>query len=329
MGAGPLLAMNLRDTLAGATPQDAALARPSNIAAGGGWMLLACAGFACMTGLVRHLTDSGLHPFEVAFFRNFFSLIVMLPWMLGTGFAGLRTARLSLYTLRSAIGVLSMLAWFWSVSLMPIADATALGFTAPFFTTILAALVLREVVRLRRWTAVAIGFIGTLVILRPGSNDIVWLGAAASLFAAMTQAISTILIKTLARTESPNAIVAYMGIYLTPMSLLPAVFVWTWPSWTQLGWLVPLGLVATFAHLCFTRSLRAADASAVVPFDFARLIFVAIIGMVVFDQIPSVWTWVGAAIIFASGVYIVRREAIAAREGRAKAVPPTEPPAAG
>jgi drug/metabolite transporter (DMT)-like permease len=302
------------------------LARPSNIVAGGGWMLLACAGFACMTGIVRHMTDWGVHPFEVAFFRNFFSFFVMLPWMISTGLAGLRTAKLSLYTLRSAIGMLSMLAWFWSVSLLPIAEATALGFTAPFFTTILAALVLGEVVRLRRWTAVAIGFIGTLVILRPGQTDIAALGVAASLFAAASQAVSTILIKTLARTESPNAIVAYMGIYLTPMSLIPALFVWTWPTWAQFGWLALLGLVATFAHLCFTRSLRAADASAVVPFDFARLIFVAIIGIVVFNQIPSVWTWVGSAIIFASGVYIVRREAVAAREGRRKAPAPTEPP---
>jgi len=304
-------------------------ARPSNIIAGGGWMLLACAGFACMTGIVRHLTDWGIHPFEVAFFRNFFSFFVMLPWMIGTGIAGLRTARLSLYTARAAIGMLSMLAWFWSVSLLPIAEATALGFTAPFFTTILAALVLHEVVRLRRWTAVVVGFIGTLVILRPGTADLAALGVAASLFAAATQAVSTILIKTLARTESPNAIVAYMGIYLTPMSLVPALFVWTWPSWVQLVWLALLGLVATFAHLCFTRALRVADASAVVPIDFARLVFVALIGIFVFDQIPSVWTWVGAAIIFASGVYIVRREAVAAREGRRKAPPAPEPPAAG
>jgi drug/metabolite transporter (DMT)-like permease len=304
-------------------------ARPSNIVAGGGWMLLACAGFAVMTGIVRHLTDWGIHPFEVAFFRNFFSFFVMLPWMISTGIAGLRTAKLSLYTARAAIGMLSMLAWFWSVSLLPIAEATALGFTAPFFTTILAALVLHEVVRLRRWTAVVVGFIGTLVILRPGHADIAVLGVAASLFAAATQAISTILIKTLARTESPNAIVAYMGIYLTPMSLVPALFVWTWPSWMQLGGLAALGVVATFSHLCFTRALRVADASAVVPFDFARLVFVAIIGMIVFNQIPSVWTWVGAAIIFASGVYIVRREAVAQREGRRKAAPGPEPPAAG
>lgn len=310
-------------------PDVKALPRPSNIVVGGGWMLLASAGFAAMTGLVRHVADSGVHPWEIAFFRNFFSLVVMGPWMIKAGLAGLRTARLPLYTLRAATGVLSMLAWFWSVSLLPITEATALGFTAPFFTTILAALVLREAVRLRRWTAVIVGFLGMLVILRPGSGDIAAFGAAVALFAAATQAASTIMIKTLSRTESPNAIVAYMGIYLAPMSLVPALFVWAWPSWGQVGWMALLGFVATFAHLCFARALGAADASAIMPFDFARLVFVAIIGMVVFDQIPSVWTWVGAAVIFASGVYVVRREAVAAREGRAKHAPPIEPPAAG
>jgi drug/metabolite transporter (DMT)-like permease len=312
------------------SPRDpAALQRPSNIVVGGGWMLMACALFSAMTGLVRHVADQGVHPWEIAFFRNFFSLIVMGPWIVKAGFAGLRTARLKLYTLRSAIGVLSMMAWFWSVSLLPITEATALGFTAPFFTTILAAIFLREVVRLRRWSAVIVGFLGTLVILRPGTSDIPALGAAVALSAALTQAASIIMVKTLARTESPNAIVAYMGIYLTPMSLVPALFVWSWPSWAMLGWMALVGLVGTLAHLCFTRALSVADASALAPLDFARLVFVAIIGMVVFDQIPSVWTWAGAAVIFASGVYVVRREAIAAREGRAKLVPPTEPPAAG
>ena len=119
-----------------------------------------------------------------------------------------------------------------------------------------------------------------------------------------------------------------MSIYLTPMSLIPALFVWSWPSWGQLGWMALVGVVGTAAHQCFTRALGAADASALMPIDFVRLVFVALIGIVVFDQIPSVWTWVGAAVIFGSGVYVMRREAIAAREGRAKA-PPLEPPAAG
>jgi drug/metabolite transporter (DMT)-like permease len=321
--------MNDRDPRAEISPAVAAVARPSNIVVGGGWMLLACVGFAVMTGLVRRVSDTGMHPWEVAFFRNFFSLVVMAPWILKAGVAGLRTARLPLYTLRAFVGMVSMLCWFWSVALLPIAEATALGFTAPFFTTILAAVILGEVVRLRRWTAVLVGFVGTLIILRPGSSDLPAFGAAVALAAACTQAGSTIMIKTLSRTESPNAIVAYMTIYLTPMSLVPALFVWSDPTWEQLGWLALIGAVGTFSHLCFTRALGAADASAIVPIDFARLVFVALIGMFFFNQIPSVWTWVGSAVIFASGLYVIRREAMAAREGRIKHPPPIEPPAAG
>lgn len=319
--------MNDRDPTA--APSRVTEARASNVVVGGTWMLMACVLFAIMTGLVRHVSDSGMHPWEVAFFRNFFSLLVMAPWILNAGVAGLRTARLPLYTLRAFVGMISMLCWFWSVALMPITEATALGFTAPFFVTILAALILKEVVRLRRWTAVIVGFLGALVILRPGVSDLPLFGASVALVAAATQAASTIMIKTLSRTESPNAIVAYMTIYLTPMSLAPALFVWVTPTWEQLGWLFLVGFVGTGAHLCFTRALRAADASAIMPIDFARLVFVAIIGMVFFSQIPSVWTWIGAAVIFASGIYVIRREHIAAREGRAKHPPPIEPPAAG
>lgn len=302
--------------------------RPDNIIAGGGWMLLACGLFAAMTGLVRHVADNGVHPWEIAFFRNFFALMVMGPWIVKAGLAGLKTARLKLYTLRSATGVVSMMAWFWSVSLLPITEATALGFTAPFFTTILAALVLREEVRLRRWAAVIIGFAGTIVILRPGTGDVALFGASIALVAALTQACSVVMVKSLSRTESPNAIVAYMSIYLTPMSLVPALFVWSWPTWGMLGWMALIGLVGTAAHQCFTRALRAADASALMPIDFVRLIFVAVIGIVFFNQIPSMWTWIGAAVIFGSGIYVMRREAIAAREGRAKTLP-IEPPATG
>jgi drug/metabolite transporter (DMT)-like permease len=122
--------------------------------------------------------------------------------------------------------------------------------------------------------------------------------------------------------------VAYLTLLLTPISLLPALLVWSWPTWSQLGWMALLGIAGTSAHLCFTRALRAADASAVMPLDFARLVFVALIGIFFFDQIPSAWTWAGAAVIFASGVYVVRREAIAAREGRAKALAAADPPAA-
>ncbi len=292
-----------------------ARAAPAAFVVAAGWMIAACAGFAAMVGIIRHVAESGVHPFEIAFFRNFFGLVAMAPWIARVGMAGLATTRHPLYTLRAVAGVVSMLAWFLALSLMPITEAVALSFTAPFFTTMLAALVLGEIVRARRWTAVAVGFMGALVILRPQDAGIGAFEAALVLVSAATQAGSAICIKALSRTESPNAIVAYMVIYLTPMSLLPALFFWSWPNWAELGWLALLGVAATLAHLCYTRALRLADASAIAPFDFARLVFVALIGWFVFGQRSDLWTWIGAAIIFASGIYIAHREA---RAGRSK-----------
>jgi drug/metabolite transporter (DMT)-like permease len=302
----------------GAVRAFAAEWRSSAVVVAGAWMVLASAGFAVMIGLIRYVADTGIHAFEIAFFRNLFGLAAIYPWVAKLGLSGLRTQRHPLYAVRALLGVISMLCWFWALSLMPITEAVALSFTAPFFTTILAALLLGEIVRLRRWTAVLVGFAGALVILRPQGAGFPLFEAALVLVSAATQAGSAICIKQLARTEPPNVIVAYMVIYLTPLSILPALLFWSWPSPAQLGWLALLGVAATLAHLCYTRALRAAEASAVAPFDFARLIFTALIGFFVFDQRSDLWTWIGAAIIFASGVYIAHRETRASRGQRSE-----------
>lgn len=300
--------------------------KPSSILAAGGWMVLACMGFALMIGIIRHVAETGMHPFEIGFFRAFFGLIAALPWIMQMGFGALKTQKHGYYFARSLSGFVSMLAWIYGLTIMPLAAATALGFTMPMFMTVLAALVLGEVVRLRRWTAVAVGFLGTLVILQPGSTDFPLFGAGLILFSAATQAISAIWIKALTRTEPANVIVAYMAIYLTPLALIPALFVWQWPTLEQYAWLAGLGLVGTLAHLCYTRALGGADASILAPFDFTRLIFVAIMAYFAFGQMPDVWTWIGGAIILGAGVYIAHRESVAAREGRGKAPTGPTPP---
>lgn len=288
-----------------------------NFVAGALYMICACFCFAAMMGLIRYLglQEDGLHPFQVAFFRIFFGLLVMAPWLWRMGFAGLKTDRIGLYTMRAVTGTLALLSWFWVISsdAMPLADAVALNFTAPLFATMLAPFILGEIVRARRWTAVAVGFAGAMVIVRPGI-EVVTLDAALVLFSALMIALSTMMIKILSRTENPTAIVAYMGIFLTPIALVPALFFWRWPTWEQLGILLALGAVATLAHLCFTRAVRVADATAVMPFDFSRLVFSAMIGIFLFGEVSDLWTWVGALIITAAAVYIGHREARAGRE---------------
>src|SRR5579863_10493351 len=192
------------------------------------WMVLAASCSTVMNVVVRHVAAE-IHPFEVTFFRCLFSLIIVVPWIARAGVTSLRTSKMWFYTLRAGVSLVSMLAWFYGITLVPLASATALNFTAPLFATAGAALILGEVVRLRRWVAVAIGFLGVLVILRPGAASLDP-SLLIILLSAATGGMSAITVKFLARSESATAIVAYMVIYLTPLSLVPALFVWQWPS---------------------------------------------------------------------------------------------------
>lgn len=283
--------------------------------AGALWMVGACLFFALMAGIIRHVSAE-LHPFEIAFFRNLFGLAFMMPWLARVGWSGLKTKRIGLYTVRGIFGLGAMLMFFWAITILPLAQVTALSFTAPLFATILAVFVLAEVVRGRRWGAILAGFVGALIILRPGVQEIGW-PTIAVLFSSLLMAGAAVMIKLLSRTETTSAIVTYMVIYLTPMSLIPALLVWQTPSWNALVWLIALGGVATAAHQCLTRSFAVAEASAVLPFDFTRLIFSAAIGYFFFDQIPDLWSGIGAAVIVAASVYVAHREAVVARSARA------------
>lgn len=284
-------------------------------------MTLAAFLFSLMNTLVR-VVSADLPPLEVAFFRNLFALASMLPWMLSSGFSGLRTSHFRLHLARAVIGVFAMGFWFTSLALVPLADAVALNFTMPFFIVAGAAAILGEKVGLRRWSATAIGFLGMLVILRPGIavvSPVMVLPVAAAVF----MAISILILKHLSATDPAGTSVLYMGLLMTPLSLVPAAFVWIWPHWDDFFLLAPLGLLAMLAHLALARSLAAADASAIMPFDYARLPFVALFAFVLFGEVAEIWTWIGGAIIAGSAFYIARRESALAKKREAK--PPIAP----
>jgi drug/metabolite transporter (DMT)-like permease len=270
------------------------------------WMTAASSAFAVMIILIRHLSAT-FDPLQVVFFRNVFGLIAMLPWLAGHGLGALRTRRLGLHALRASIGVVSMICWFTALSLMPLAQATALSFTAPIFASVLAVIFLGEVMRLRRWSATAAGLLGTLVILRPDGSSLEP-AALLALASALLGALSPIFVKVMARSESTGAIVTYMVLFTTPLSLVPALFVWQAPSLAQLGFAALLGLAGTLGHLCLTRALATADATVVVPFDYLRLPIVALLAWLAFAEVPVIWTWIGGAIIAASSLYMTLRE---------------------
>jgi drug/metabolite transporter (DMT)-like permease len=267
--------------------------------------------FGTMAVCIR-LASAQLHPFEIAFFRNLFGFVFTLPLLYRHGWDLLRTDKLSLYFLRCCIGIVSMLAGFWAIVHLPLAQAIALSYSTPIFVTIGAVLVLGEVVRARRWTAVIIGFIGVLVLMHPGTDSFNFASLVAVLAAVMSASVA-ISIKFLSRTERADAIVIYTTMIWVPLSLVPALFFWTTPSGITWLWIVLAGLLGTTAHMFWTRALTLADASLLTPISFLQVIVVGIFAYFLFDESVDRWTVMGAAIIFGSNIYIAHRESRLAR----------------
>lgn len=275
------------------------------------WMILAGVFFTAL-GIMTRLASREVHVLEIVFFRYFINLIIMLPWLMRIGLGGLKTDNLKIYGARCTSSFLGACCWFAAMAFMPLAEATVLGYTTPLFATLGALLFLNETVRLRRWIALAFGFMGALIILRPGFAVI----TAPAMFAiagALFIAVSALFVKVLSRTDSPNTIVLYTGIISTPISLVPALFIWIWPSFEGWLWLIGVGAMATLGHLAYTRSFAVADTSAVLPFDYVRLLFIAVAAYFLFDEVPDIWTWVGGIVIGGSTIYIAHREAAAAK----------------
>lgn len=269
-------------------------------------MALAAAAFSVMHAAIRHLSAE-MHPFEIAFFRVFFGFFALAPVFLRQGWAPLRTGKLKLLAWRGVLNSAAMLMFFFSLSITPLATVAALSFTAPLFATLLAMLLLRETVRLRRWTAIAVGFAGTLLILRPGIVEI-GLGPLLVIGSSIVWAFALMIIKVLTRTESSVTITAYASIFLSPFCLAAAIPHWTWPGLDQLAWLAGIGIVGTVAQTAMNQSLKVADASAVLPVDFSKLIWASAIGFALFGEVPDLWTWIGGALIFAGATYVGIRE---------------------
>ena len=278
------------------------------------YMLIATAAFVTMQGGIRHMTGE-LHPFVVAFFRTSLSLVVLAPWILRQGPGTWRSARPSVHVFRGAINTVSMLATFVALSITPLAEVTALSFTAPLFATLGAILFLGEKVRLRRWLALAAGFVGALLILRPGFAT-VGAGLLLAVFASALWAMALLIIKVQSRTDSSITITLYMGLVMSPLALLCALPFWTWPDAGQFLWLAGIATLGTVGQVALAQSFREADTTVVLPFDFFKLIWATAIGFLAFGEIPDLWTWIGGTVIFASTVYIAWREAKTKRDAR-------------
>ena len=266
----------------------------------------AAGSLSAMHAIVRFLSPS-IHPFELAFFRSLFGFIVILPLLLRGGIDSVRTHQPRLQMLRGVVSIAAMMSWFYGLSMVPLAEATALSFTNVIFGSLAAIIFLREKMTMARGIAVFIGFVGVVVILRPGfvQMDI---GVVCVLFSALCWGCSVVIVKQLGRTDSAVSIVAWVGIQLSILSLPFALSVWVWPTMEEWLWLSLLGTLATIGHLCMVQGLKLTDAMTIFPLDFTRLIWASLFGLFIFSEWPDVWTFVGAGIIVISGTFMLYRE---------------------
>ena len=270
-------------------------------------MLAASLALASMHGSVRFVS-ADLHPFEIAFFRNVFGFCVLIPWLARIGVAAFATRKLPLHLVRGVLNGGSMLMWFLGLSLIPLAEATALSLASPLIATAGAILFLGEPVRGHRWLGLGLGVAGMLTILRPGFEEI-GLGAAAVLLSAVLVTASKLIAKTLTRTESPTAIVAWLTLLMIPVTAVPAAFVWQTPTASQLLMLLGIGALGSCGHLCLVHAYRLADVGLVEPLVFFRLVWAALLGFLIFAEIPDAWVWIGGLLIVAATTWLARREA--------------------
>jgi drug/metabolite transporter (DMT)-like permease len=270
--------------------------------------------YALIYAVVRGLTD--IFPVnQVVFFRATLGALFMLPWVFSVGLTGLQTKRMPLYVWRMIWSFFGAVTWMYGIAYMPLADASALMFTMPLFTVMFAALWLAEKPSRHRWSATVAGFVGALIIIRPGLIELS-LPAIATLVAAASFSVALIATKSLTRTENPNVMVFYLyGLMIVP-SLVCALWDWRSPVAGDIPLLVALGLCTVGAQQCQTRAFGVAPASLVVIVNYLQLPMIAVLGYVIFGQSTDIWTWTGAAVICGSTYYVSYRESRAARLAR-------------
>lgn len=272
---------------------------------------------AVMFALVKLAATRGAHLVETLFYRQIGSTLCATGLvMLGPGFASLRTKRPGAHLLRMAVGMSAMALNFLAMILLPLAEATAIGFSVPIFSTVLAALLLREATGKWRWGASAAGFAGVLLIIQPTGHQVPLVGAVVALAGALATAWVTILIRQLGATERTTTTVFFFAVSsLVPMGIL---MLWFVQAHDAVTWLILAGmaLAGGLAQLTLTASLRLAPVALVMPMDYSTLLWATLLGAWLFAQVPTPWTWIGAPIVIASGLVIVWREQRIARRAK-------------
>jgi drug/metabolite transporter (DMT)-like permease len=255
--------------------------------------------------LIRFATEDH-HPFEVAFFRTIFVLIIFLPLVARNGITSLKSNNVKLQTFRAIVGSVAMLCMFYGLSITELAKATALMFTVPIFATILAILFLKEIVGVRRWMAMLVGFSGALIVLRPDIE--LGFGPLLILCASLMWSSSMLMAKTLTKTDTISSITFWQAAGLIPATFILAIQVWEWPNLSQLFMFLMIAIAGTLVHWFLNEALKRAEISALLPLDYLRLIWSVSMGFIFFNELPQAGLWFGAALILGASTYIGIRQ---------------------
>jgi len=256
---------------------------------------------------VKILSDD-LHPIIICFYRCLMGLIIITPFVAKNNFQALQTDNMRLQIFRALINIISMICWFSAIGMMHFEKATALGFTTPLFTTVLAVLILGEVIRFHRTAALLLGFIGILIIIRPGFMPFEF-GTILMLIASFSFSFVLIFVKKLSATDSSLTIIFYHLLYMTPAFFILSLFYWENINLNQLIIFILMGTSGLLSHWCLAQAFKLSDTTFVMPLQFTKLIWASLIGLFIFAEQPDIWTWVGGVVIFISVVYITYREA--------------------
>ncbi len=253
----------------------------------------------------------GVSLWELLWARQVFALPIIVALVaMGPGFASVRTQRVGQHAIRSAMGMFGVMLNFGAVALLPLAEATTLSFTVPMFGTLLAALVLKERVGWHRVGAIAVGFVGVLIVTRPGSGQMPLFGTAIGIAAALSVAGTSLMIRDLGRTEAPLTTVFWFTLISTLVMSLVLPFVIQRHDFGDWAIMALVGVTGGLAQIAVTSSLRHAPVSTVLPMDYSALIWASLFGWLLFGALPVSSTWIGAPVIVASGLYIVWRERV-------------------
>jgi drug/metabolite transporter (DMT)-like permease len=269
-------------------------------------MIIAAISISIDTIIIR-IVSAEVHPFEIGFFRNLFSLVVLAPWLVRNGLRGLRSPRIPLHWARAVLKLAAIICFFYAVKLLPLASVTAIAFTTPLFVALGSMLLLGEPALKRRVLAVFAGFVGVLIVIRPGAAVF-----TPDVFVALAAAVGLagvgMMMKYLSVRESPPAIVSLNLLMTAPIALVIMLPVWTVPGPEIFGLLVVQGLLGGLSQLSFSRAMSMADASVLIQLDFLRLPLVVMLAAIFFGEPADVWTLVGGTVIFGATVALVGRE---------------------